>query len=72
MCIRDRAKAALLERDGAKRAAMYQDIQKKYLENSPFVFIFQQIEVAGYRKSLKDFKLGPSFDTNYVGPIAKE
>ncbi|QRM43709.1 ABC transporter substrate-binding protein [Rhizobium sp. BG4] len=66
------AKAALLERDGAKRAAMYQDIQKKYLENSPFVFIFQQIEVAGYRKSLKDFKLGPSFDTNYVGPIAKE
>ncbi|MEX2693994.1 ABC transporter substrate-binding protein [Rhizobium mongolense] len=66
------AKAALLERDGAKRAAMYQDIQKKYLENSPFVFIFQQIEVAGYRKNLKDFKLGPSFDTNFVGPIAKE
>jgi peptide/nickel transport system substrate-binding protein len=66
------AKAALLERDSAKRAAMYQDIQKKYLENSPFVFIFQQIEVGGYRKNLKDFKLGPSFDTNYVGPIAKE
>ncbi|APO69672.1 dipeptide ABC transporter substrate-binding protein [Rhizobium gallicum] len=65
-------KAALLERDGAKRAAMYQDIQKKYLENSPFIFIFQQIEVAGYRKNLKDFKLGPSFDTNFVGPIAKE
>ncbi|TAV55620.1 ABC transporter substrate-binding protein [Rhizobium leguminosarum] len=66
------AKAALLERDAAKRAAIYQDIQKKYLANSPFVFIFQQIEVAGYRKSLKDFKLGPSFDTNFVGPIAKE
>ncbi|APO76793.1 dipeptide ABC transporter substrate-binding protein [Rhizobium etli 8C-3] len=66
------AKAALLERDGAKRAAMYQEIQKKYLENSPFIFIFQQIEVAGYRKNLKDFKLGPSFDTNFVGPIAKE
>ncbi|MFA1627227.1 ABC transporter substrate-binding protein [Rhizobium mongolense] len=65
-------KAALLERDGAKRAAMYQDIQKKYLENSPFIFIFQQTEVAGYRKNLKDFKLGPSFDTNFVGPIAKE
>ena len=66
------AKAALLERDAAKRAAIYQDIQKKYLANSPFVFIFQQTEVAGYRKSLKDFKLGPSFDTNFVGPIAKE
>ncbi|EJL52286.1 MULTISPECIES: ABC transporter substrate-binding protein [unclassified Rhizobium] len=65
-------KAALLERDGAKRAAMYEDIQKKFLANSPFVIIFQQIEVAGARKSLKDFKLGPSFDTNYVGPIGKE
>jgi len=65
-------KAALLERDGAKRAAMYEDIQKKFLANSPFVIIFQQIEVAGARKSLTDFKLGPSFDTNYVGPIGKE
>ncbi|MBD9450622.1 ABC transporter substrate-binding protein [Rhizobium sp. RHZ02] len=65
-------KAALLERDGAKRAAMYEDIQKKFLANSPFVIIFQQIEVAGARKSLKDFKLGPSFDTNYVGPVGKE
>jgi peptide/nickel transport system substrate-binding protein len=64
-------KAALLERDAAKRAAMYEDVQKKFLANSPFVIIFQQIEVAGYRKSLNDFKLGPSFDTNYVGPIAK-
>lgn len=65
-------KAALLERDGAKRAAKYEDIQKKFLANSPFVIIFQQIEVAGARKSLKDFKLGPSFDTNYVGPVGKE
>ncbi|MBX4869061.1 ABC transporter substrate-binding protein [Rhizobium bangladeshense] len=66
------AKAALLERDNAKRAAMYEDIQKKFLANSPFVIIFQQTEVAGYRKNLKEFKLGPSFDTNFVGPIAKE
>ncbi|MDM9649806.1 ABC transporter substrate-binding protein [Rhizobium sp. S163] len=66
------AKAALLERDNDKRAAMYQDIQKKYLANSPFVFIFQQTEVAGYRKGVSNFKLGPSFDTNYVGTIGKE
>ncbi|KQV20318.1 ABC transporter substrate-binding protein [Rhizobium sp. Root1203] len=65
-------KAALLERDGAKRAAMYEDIQRKFLANSPFVVIFQQTEVAGYRKALSGFKLGPSFDTNYVGPIGKE
>jgi peptide/nickel transport system substrate-binding protein len=65
-------KAALLERDSAKRAAMYEDIQRKFLANSPFVVIFQQTEVAGYRKALSGFKLGPSFDTNYVGPIGKE
>ncbi|MGO4437305.1 ABC transporter substrate-binding protein [Rhizobium sp. RAF56] len=65
-------KAALLERDADKRAAMYQEIQKKFLTNSPFVVIFQQTEVGGYRKTLKDFKLGPTFDTNFVSQISKE
>ncbi len=64
-------KAALLERDGAKRAQMYQDLQKKVLESSPFVLIFQQTEVAGLRSNLKGFKLGPSFDTNYVFNVSK-
>ena len=50
---------------------MYQDIQKKFLDASPFVFLFQQTEVAGYRKDVKDFKLGPSFDTNFVWPVSK-
>ncbi|MBB3457044.1 peptide/nickel transport system substrate-binding protein [Rhizobium sp. BK313] len=64
-------KAALFEVDTAKRGAMYQEIQKKYLDASPFVFLFQQTEVAGYRKDVKDFKLGPSFDTNFVWPVSK-
>lgn len=65
------AKAALFEGDAAKRGAMYQDIQKKFLEASPFTILFQQTEVAGYRKDVKDFKLGPSFDNNFVWPISK-
>ncbi len=65
------AKAALFESDAAKRGAMYQDIQKKFLEASPFTILFQQTEVAGYRKDVKDFKLGPSFDNNFVWPISK-
>jgi len=64
--------AALLEKDTAKRAAMYQDLQKKALEESPFVIIHQQLEVAGVRANLKDFKLGPSFDTNFVSQVSKE
>ncbi len=67
----DTSKAALLEKDAAKRAEMYQSLQKAVLEKGPFVIIFQQTEVAGYSAKLKGFKLGPSFDTNYVGTISK-
>jgi peptide/nickel transport system substrate-binding protein len=64
-------KAALFEPDADKRASMYQDVQKKFLDASPFAILFQQTEVAGYRKNLQGFKLGPSFDTNFVSPISK-
>ncbi|TIV65118.1 MAG: ABC transporter substrate-binding protein [Mesorhizobium sp.] len=64
--------AALLEKDSAKRADMYKDLQKKILDTSPFVIIHQQLEVAGLRKNLKGFALGPSFDTNFVGSVSKE
>jgi peptide/nickel transport system substrate-binding protein len=67
----EETKAALLEKDNAKRAEMYQSLQKSVLEKGPFVIIFQQTEVAGYRANLKNYKLGPSFDTNYVGPVTK-
>jgi peptide/nickel transport system substrate-binding protein len=66
-----KTQSALLEKDSAKRAAIYQDLQKEVLETSPFVVIFQQVEVAGYSAKLKDFKLGPSFDTNFVYTISK-
>jgi peptide/nickel transport system substrate-binding protein len=64
--------AALLEKDSAKRAEMYRNLQKEVLDTGPFAIIFQQIEVAGIRKNLKGFKLGPSFDTNFVGQISKD
>ncbi|RUU11972.1 ABC transporter substrate-binding protein [Mesorhizobium sp. USDA-HM6] len=64
--------AALLEKDSAKRADMYKDLQQKILDTSPFVIIHQQLEVAGLRKNLKGFALGPSFDTNFVGSVSKE
>ncbi|AYD02378.1 ABC transporter substrate-binding protein [Neorhizobium sp. NCHU2750] len=63
---------ALEEKDADKRAAVYQDIQKKFLKDSPFVIIYQKTEVAGYSSKLKDFKLGPSFDTNFVYPVSKQ
>ena len=68
----EESKAALLEKDATKRAEMYKDLQKKVLEKSPFVVIFQQTEVAGLRGNVKGFKLGPSFDTNYVFTVSKD
>ncbi|WP_331371909.1 ABC transporter substrate-binding protein [Sinorhizobium chiapasense] len=67
-----KTKEALLERDSAKRAETYKELQKTVLAESPFVIIFQQTEVAGLRGNLKGLKLGPSFDTNYVWNVSKE
>lgn len=63
---------ALLERDNDKRAEMYQKLQQEALETSPFVMIFQQIEVAGVRGNVKGYRLGSSFDSNPLAPISKE
>jgi peptide/nickel transport system substrate-binding protein len=67
----EKTKAALLERDNGKRAELYTELQKTVLAESPFVIIWQQTEVAGYRKNVQNYKLGLSFDTNYVGSVSK-
>ncbi|MBW8319708.1 MAG: ABC transporter substrate-binding protein [Rhizobium sp.] len=67
-----KTQAALLEKDSAARAAIYEDLQKQVLTTGPFVVIFQQTEVAGYSAKLKGYKLGPSFDTNFVYTVSKD
>lgn len=64
--------ANLMERDSAKRAAVYQDLQKTILENSPFIIMFQETEVAVARKNVKNLVLGPSFDTNLYAGVSKD
>jgi len=68
----EEVKAALLERDADKRADMYKKLQQEALDTSPFVMIFQQIEVAGLRGTVKNYRLGPSFDSNFLAPVTKE
>ncbi len=65
------AKNALLERDTAKRAEMYADLQRKVRETGPFIMLWQETEVAGMRKNVQGLKLGPTFDTNFLAPITK-
>ena len=63
--------AAALERDGAKRAKMYHDIQAEFRKTSPFVMIFQQTEVAAMRSNVDGLTLGPTSDSTYFHVITK-
>ena len=64
--------AAILERDPAKRAEMYLEIQKAHQVTSPFVIMFQQTEVAAVRADTKGFVIGPAFDDNRYAGVTKQ
>ena len=66
-----RTDAAAQERDPDKRARMYLEIQRDHQETSPFVIMFQDIEVAAERANVKGFVLGPSFDSNFYRNATK-
>ena len=66
------ADAAVLERDADKRAAMYLAIQKDHQMTSPFVIMFQEIEVAVMRKNVNGYVIGPSFDDNRFTGVTKD
>ena len=61
----------MIERDPAKRRAMYEEMQAEFRKTSPFVMLFQQSEVAALRANVDGLKLGPTFDTNYVFGVSK-
>ncbi len=64
--------AAILERDPAKRAALYETMQREVMQDGPFVIMFQQTENAALRSNVKDFVMGPSFDNNLATATSKE
>jgi peptide/nickel transport system substrate-binding protein len=64
--------AAVEERDAEKRATMYEELQREHQKTSPFIIMFQEIEVAARRKNVDGFVMGPSFDTNLYAGIEKK
>ena len=66
-----KADAAVLESDADKRAAMYVELQKESQETSPFVIMFQEIEVIARRKNVEGFIVGPSFNDNSFKAVTK-
>ena len=66
------ADAAALERDGAKRAKIYQEMQAEFRKSSPFVMLYQQTEVAAYRSNVDGLKIGPTSDSTYMFKVGKK
>ncbi len=61
----------MLERDAKKRTAMYQKMQAEFRKTSPFIMLYQQIEVAAYRSNVQGLKIGPTSDTTYMFKVSK-
>jgi len=59
------AQSAVTERDGAKRAKIYEDLQRRHMEVSPFAIMFQQTEVPAMRNNVSGITWGPAFDSNF-------
>jgi len=67
-----RVDAALLETVPQRRAQFYLEIQQEHQRTSPFVIMFQEIEVIAERADTKGFVIGPAFDANRYAGVVKD
>ncbi len=65
------AAAAMIENDTAIRIGLYEEIQRRLMEDSPFVVMFQKVDVIAQRIGLKGFVAGPTFDTVFYRGVVK-
>lgn len=63
--------AAAQESDPAKREAMYQDLQKKVMDQGPFLIMFQPYNQAAERTNVKNFAVGIFADLTYYRTVTK-
>ena len=62
---------AVGERDPEKRAMLYRAIQRRVLDDSPFVVLFQEVDLAVERSDLHGFVMGQGFDTVFYRGVTK-
>lgn len=63
--------AAVVEKDTAKREAMYRDLQAKVRDNSAFVFMFQQARQDAMRANVNGFYAGGATDSASYWTVTK-
>jgi peptide/nickel transport system substrate-binding protein len=54
--------AAVRERDTAKREQEYKDLQRKVMDEGPFIIMFQETKQLGERSNVRNFVMGPTSD----------
>lgn len=62
---------AVKEQDPQKRVAIYEDLQRKVQESSPFVFMLQGSDQVVLRDNLKGYKQGLNADQVYYDKVEK-
>ncbi len=67
----DAVAAALLERDDAKRAGLYQGLQHEFQRKAPFVMLFEHVEVAARRGDVSGLGIGVNTLFDRYDGIAK-
>jgi peptide/nickel transport system substrate-binding protein len=63
--------AAVRERDTEKRAAMYKALQRRVLEEGPFIIMFQETKQVAQRAGVKNFIMGPTADVVFYRLVTK-
>ena len=66
-----RTDAAAMERDGARRARMYAEIQAEFRRTSPFVMLYQQIAMTAMRNNVEGLQVAPTSDQTYLFKVSK-
>ena len=50
---------------------MYEEMQAEFRKTSPFIMLFQQLEVAAMRSDVNNLKIGPTSDSTYMFRVTK-
>ncbi len=66
-----KTEAAVMERDGEKRAAMYKEIQEAHRSTSPFIVMFQISYQSGLRANVNGFYTGGATDSAAYWTVTK-
>lgn len=64
--------AAVIEKDTEKRRGMYEEMQRILQKDSPFVWLFQEVEQNAMRKGVEGFSTGKALSSAYYWPVAKD